>query len=124
MKGDLLAFAAKSPGALTAHFLASVYARLSKGTLSRSSQLREASAASWAHQFSGLSEVRDLKEVLTLCEILDNINRREIARALDILCQRIVAIQAAKAKGGSWEKAESLELTNTQKTLAPSSMLA
>eukprot|EP00435_Cladocopium_sp_Y103_P064058 s576_g25.t1 len=123
-KGDLLAFAAKSPGALTAHFLASVHARLSKGTMSRSSQLREASAVSWAHQFSGLSEVRDLKEVLTLCEILDHINRREIARALDILCQRIVAIQAAKAKGGSWEKAEALELTNSQKTLASSSMLA
>lgn len=55
--------------------------------LSRSGQLREASAASWAHQFSGLTEVRDLKE-LTLCEVLDNINRREVIRALDILCQR------------------------------------
>eukprot|EP00435_Cladocopium_sp_Y103_P037465 s430_g9.t3 len=123
-RGDLLAFAAKSPGALTAHFLAGIYARLSKGTISRSSQLREASAVSWAHQFSGLTEVRDLKEVLTLCEILDHVNRKEIARALDVLCQRIVAIQSAKAKGGSWEKAEVLELVNTQRTLAASSMLA
>ena len=123
-KGDLVAFAAKSPGALTAHFLAGVYARLSKGTISRSSQLREASAVSWAHQFSGLSEVRDLKEVLTLCEILDHINRKEVARALDVLCQRILAIQSAKSKGGSWEKAEALELTNNQRTLASSSMLA
>ena len=127
-RGDLLAFAAKSPGALTAHFLAGIYARLSKGSISRSSQLREASAVSWAHQFSGLSEVRDqkevLKEVLTLCEILDHINRREIARALDVLCQRIVAIQQAKAKGGSWEKAEALELVTNQRSLAASSMLA
>ena len=123
-RGDLLAFAAKSPGALTAHFLAGIYARLSKGSISRSSQLREASAVSWAHQFSGLSEVRDQKEVLTLCEILDHINRREIARALDVLCQRIVAIQQAKAKGGSWEKAEALELVTNQRSLAASSMLA
>eukprot|EP00435_Cladocopium_sp_Y103_P028744 s806_g7.t1 len=39
-KGDLVAFASKHPGALTAHFLAGVFARLSKGTLNRSSQLR------------------------------------------------------------------------------------
>lgn len=123
-KGDLISFAARHPGALTAHFLAGVYARLSKGTISRTSQLREVSVASWAHQFSGLTEVRDVKEVLTLAEILDHVNRKEIARALDVLCQRILAIQAAKGKGGSWEKAEALELVNTQKTLASSSMLA
>ena len=95
-KGDLVAFAAKHPGALTAHFLAGVYARLSKGSLSRTRQLREASVASWAHQFSGLSEIRDMKEVLTMAEVLDSVNRREIERAMDILCQRILAIQAAK----------------------------
>lgn len=114
-KGDLISFAARHPGALTAHFLAGVYARLSKGTISRTSQLREVSVASWAHQFSGLTEVRDVKEVLTLAEILDHVNRKEIARALDVLCQRILAIQAAKGKGGSWEKAEALELVNTHK---------
>eukprot|EP00439_Symbiodinium_sp_Y106_P038441 s3251_g4.t1 len=108
-KGDLIAFAAKHPGALTAHFLAKAYARLSKGTLSRSSQLREASVAAWAHQFTGLTEIRDIKRVLTPAEILDSVNRREIARALDILCQRIQAIQAAKMKSGSWEKAEAIE---------------
>lgn len=123
-KGDLVNFAARHPGALTAHFLAGVYARLSKGTISRSSQLRDVSVAAWAHQFSGLTEVRDIKEVITLSEILDHVNRREIARALDVLVQRILAIQAAKGNGGSWEKAEALELVNSQKSLASSSMLA
>ena len=123
-KGDLLNFAAKNPGALTAHFLAGVYARLSKGTIHRSSQLREASVSAWAHQHSGLTEPRDLKEVLTLAEVLDHVNRREIARALDIIVQRIVAIQSARQKGGTWEKAENLELINSQRTLASSSMLA
>eukprot|EP00435_Cladocopium_sp_Y103_P014335 s49_g3.t1 len=123
-KGDLLNFAAKNPGALTAHFLAGVYARLSKGTVHRTSQLREASVSAWAHQHSGLTEPRDLKEVLTLAEVLDHVNRRETARALDIIVQRIVAIQAARQKGGSWEKAENLELVSNQRSLASTSMLA
>ena len=80
--------------------------------------------AAWAHQFTGLTEIRDIKRVLTPAEILDSVNRREIARALDILCQRIQAIQAAKMKSGSWEKAEAIELINTQKSLASSGMLA
>ena len=123
-RGDLVAFAARHPGALTAHFLASVYSRLSKGTITRSSQLREASVTSWAHQFAGLSEIRDMKEVLTLAEVLDAVNRKEIAQAMDILCQRILAIQAAKQKGGSWEKAEAIELVDNRKTLASSALLA
>lgn len=123
-RGDLIAFAHRHPGALTAHFLASVYSRLSKGTVTRSAQLREASVTSWAHQFSGLSEIRDVKEVLTLAEVLDAVNRKEIAQAMDILCQRILAVQAAKQKGGSWERAEAIELVDNRKTLASSSMLA
>ncbi|CAK9026865.1 Uncharacterized protein SCF082_LOCUS17697 [Durusdinium trenchii] len=122
-KGDLLAFASKHPGALTAHFLAGVYSRLSKGSLTRTGQLRDVSVTSWAHQFSGLTEIRDLKEVVTLAEVLDSINRKEIARALDIICQRIIAIQSAKQKGGSWEKAEAVELIDTRKSLASSGAL-
>ncbi|CAK9055594.1 Uncharacterized protein SCF082_LOCUS30033 [Durusdinium trenchii] len=113
-KGDLLAFASKNPGALTAHFLAGVYSRLSKGSLTRTGQLRDVSVTSWAHQFAGLTEIRDLKEVITLAEVLDSINRKEISRALDIICQRIIAIQSAKQKGGSWEKAEAVELIDTR----------
>ena len=123
-RGDLVAFAARHPGALTAHFLASVYQRLSKSQLTRSSQLRDVSVTAWAHQFSGLTEVRDVKEVLTLAEILDAVNRKEISQALDVLCQRILAIQSAKQKGGSWERAEAIELVDNRRTLASSSMLA
>ena len=123
-RGDLVAFASRHPGALTAHFLAGMYSRLSKGSLSRSGQLREPSVTAWAHQFSGLTEIRDIKEVVTLSEVLDAVNRREIAQAMDIVCQRILAIQAAKTKGGSWEKAEAIELVNNSKSLASTSMLA
>lgn len=123
-KGELLAYASRHPGALSGHFLASIYARLSKGKVERSSQLREASVVSWAAQHSGLTEVRDVREVLTLAEAMDAVNRKEIARAMDILAQRILAIQQAKRKGGSWEKAESIELIPSGTSLASSSMLA
>eukprot|EP00974_Lingulodinium_polyedra_P052852 5080685-Lingulodinium_polyedra.AAC.1 len=41
---------------------------------------------------------------------MDHVNRRELWQAMDVLSQRILAIQMAKRKGGSWEKAEVLEL--------------
>lgn len=85
---------------------------------SRSGQLREPSVTAWAHQFSGLTEIRDIKEVVTLSEVLDAVNRREIAQAMDIVCQRILAIQAAKTKGGSWEKAEAIEHAGVDQCLS------
>lgn len=123
-KGELLAYATKHPGALSAHFLASIYSRLSKGRLTKSSQLREANVTQWASQHSGLSEIRDVREVLTLAETMDCINRREISRAMDVLAQRILAVQQAKRKGGSWEKAECIELIPSGSALASNAMLA
>ena len=80
------------------------------GVISRSSQLRDASVAQWALQMSGLPELRDQREAATLSQTMDHINRDELAQAMDLLAQRVLAIQAAKRKGGSWEKAEALEL--------------
>ena len=113
--GDLVAFASKHPGALTAHFLAGVFARLWKGTYVESLK----PVVPWAHQFTGLSELRDLKEVLALAEILDSVNRREIERAMDILCQRVLATRAAKMKGGSREKGPSSWSTPRKALPAP-----
>jgi hypothetical protein len=98
--------------------------RLSKGHVTKSGQLREASVASWAGQYTGLTEVRDLREVMTLANIMDSINRREMAQAMDVLSQRIVAIQLAKRKGGSWDKAELVELVPSGNTVGTSSTLA
>ena len=124
-RGDLLRFAAERPGALGGYFLAGVFSRLSKGPLRRSRQLREASVAQWAAQYTGLTETRDLREVATVAAALDHINRSELAQAVDLLSQRVVAIQAAKRKGGSWDKAESLELLPTSGlALAPGGLAA
>ena len=55
---------------------------------------------------------------------MDAINRVEIQQAMDILSQRILAIQLAKRKGGSWEKAEAVELIPGFSGLATSPMLS
>ena len=64
----------------------------------------------WANAHAGLSEVRDQREVRTLCQAIDYINQDCIEMGLDVLVARIHAIQAAKQKGGSWDKAEKIEL--------------
>ena len=109
-KGDLLAFAAKHPGALSGYFLAMVHRKLSHGRLTETKQLRHASVTTWAQAHSGLTELRDQREVQTLALVMDLINAQDLATAMDVLAQRIIAIQRAKAKGGSWEKAEAAEL--------------
>ena len=106
----LLAFAMRHPGALTAHFLNVVHLRLSKGIPSNTRDLAKVSVAQWAEKYTELTELRDLREVQTLAECFDRLNRGEVEACADIIVQRIQAIRVAKKKGGTWEKAESLEL--------------
>ncbi len=109
-KGDLMAFAAKQPGALSAYFLSMVHRKLSHGRISQSKQLRRASVSQWATAHSGLSEIRDQREVQTLALVMDLVNTDDLAAAMDVLAQRIIAVQRAKSKGGNWDKAENVEL--------------
>ena len=110
-QGDVISFAAQHPGALTAHFLHMVHQRFTQLMMRETKQYRDHALVDWAAQHSGLSEVRDQKEVMTLCLAMDSINARKLETAMDVLSQRINAIQAAKAKGGSWDKAAKIELT-------------
>jgi len=111
-RGELVAYAAKNPGALSAHFLMGIYNKLSKGTVQNSKELRDVNVSAWAGgTLPGLSDVRDVREVQTLALVMDSISKDEISTAMDIISQRILAVQAAKAtKGGTWDKAENLEL--------------
>ena len=57
---------------------------------------------------------------------MEHICRDDVSRALDILAQRITAISLAKGKkGGSWEKAEAIELVGggQSSALASSSLM-
>ena len=73
---------------------------------------------------TGLTEVRDLREVQTIATAMDMINRRELSQAMDVLAQRVVSIQRAKQKGGTWEAAELLELMpGSGASMAPGGLL-
>jgi len=109
-RGALLAFAAKHPGALTASFLAEVHRKCGLGEVRESKNLRKASVRTWATDKSGLTDLRDQREVSTLAAVTDHLQVDEVAMALDIICQRISAVQLAKQKGSTWERAEKSEL--------------
>ena len=122
---DLYSFAAKHPGALTANFLCAFYLRLPKGVVEDSKQMRQADVAQWVSQFSCLSETRNVRESLTLAQVMNHINRKQLAQAMDVMSQRLLAVQAAKVKkGGSWEKAAAIELVPSGNSIAPANMLA
>lgn len=112
-RGELLAYAATHPGALTGGFLAAVHQRCGLGAVRESKQLRNVSVRTWAAREAGVNELRDQREVATLAAILDHVNLGEIEQALDVLVQRIQSIQLAKQKGSSWEKSERIELIAT-----------
>ena len=79
----------------------------------------------WAQTKSGLNDIRDLREIQTLARAFDHIQLNEVAQALDVLTARIQAIQIAKMKGSSWEKAERGELLPMGGTVvAPSGVLS
>ena len=108
----LMTYAAKHPGALTAHFLSMLRQRVKgpMGVIRKTSDLRDVSAVTWMQAGgSNLSELRDVREATALCCILDSINRNELSMALDVLT-RMHAVMTAKTKGGTWEKAARLEL--------------
>ena len=58
----------------------------------------------------GLTELRDRREALTLATVLEKINKEELEEAVDIISSRLLALQEAKSKGGSWERASKKEL--------------
>ena len=57
-----------------------------------------------------MTELRDQREIQTIAEALDRLNRKDVESAFDVLVQRIQAIQTAKKKNSSWEKASNIEL--------------
>lgn len=108
----LLAFAAKHPGALTAHFVANCRLKLkgAAGMIRRTGDLRDLDLTTWVTHHAGLTETRDHREALTLAQIFDAVQRRDVEHALDVLVMRLQAIQRAKMKGGKWETASRIEL--------------
>ena len=122
-RGELLTFAAKHPGALSAYFLSMVHQKLLHGSVTKTSQLRKVNVSQWAAGSTGLTETRDLREVATLSYIMDMINVGDLETAMDVIAQRIMAIQKAKSAGSNWKKAEALELVVGNSFGLPGGML-
>ena len=95
-QSEVIGFAAAHPGALTTLFLGMVHQRMHQGVLRRSKDLRRCSVVSWAERHSGLSELRGQTELMTLACAMDLVNDRQLEAAMDVLAQRISALQAAK----------------------------
>ena len=120
-RGELMTFACRHPGALSGHFLAMAHGKIAKGVLKETKQLREASVSTFVTQ-NPSKEVRDQRELLTVAAAIDAVNRNDLAEALDLLVQRLLAIQMAKKDGGGgWAKAEALELVGSTSSSAGAS---
>ena len=107
----MLAFATQHPGALSAAFLQMVHQKYTQIMMRETRELRSNNLVEWAAMHCSVTEKRDQKELATLCLAMDCINARKLATAMDVLAQRVNAIQVAKTQGGSWEQAARIELT-------------
>ena len=99
-----------------------VHQKLCHGTISETKDLRKASVSQWVAGHSGLTEVRDLREATTLGYVMDLINSKDLAMAMDVLGQRLVAIQK-KSSGTDWKKEEQVELAMSGASQLPAGML-
>jgi hypothetical protein len=118
-RSDLVNFARSHPGALGALFLTQVRHRLAKGPPSQMKDLYHLDATVWGAA-SGLREVRDLREVQLLTQVLTTLGQDRLPAAVDLVCQRIREVCLAKKTGSSWEKAELVSLLpSTQASSSP-----
>ena len=108
-RSDLVNYSRKHPGALGALFLCQVRARLGRGPPHEMRDIYNTDVTSWAAQ-SGLKEVRDLREVQLLSQVLVQLGQKKLPAAVDLIAQRIREIRVAKASGSSWDKAELVSL--------------
>ena len=108
---DLLTFAQEHPGALGAHFANAIRVAIGEGPIKRTADLRKIPYVRYITSVDfGLSELRDKREALTLATIMEHINKDSLSEACDIIASRLLALQEAKSKGGTWEKAATKEL--------------
>ena len=114
--------AATHPGALSGFFLAMVHQKICQGVVRQTKQLRLANVSQWVTSHSGVSEVRDVREAATLGYVMDLIQQEDLESAMDVIAQRLVAIQK-KAQGTDWKKAENLELASHGMSSLPGGML-
>ena len=105
-------FSQQYPGALGAYFLFQVRQKSGMTSDLKMQDLAATDISSWAINpaMTGLSEVRDQKEVLFLSQVLCDLGNHRLGRVSDLVAQRIREIRAAKQSQSSWEKAAVVSL--------------
>ena len=109
----LRSFHVRYPGALTAHFLHQVRQRMrgASGVATNAKELKDVCLAEFVSGgYTGLTEVRDVREAATIAQVVDLLNKKLPERAVDVLVMRLQAVMKAKIKGGNWENAMKMEL--------------
>ena len=120
---DLVRFAKWYPGAFCGNFLAMVFRRQWHRSVTHTRLLHDVSVTEWASQCTGIVEPRDLQDVATLALALDLVDANKVDSALDVIAQRILAVQRAQKDGGSWKKAKRMEMVRSSSTGAVTSGL-
>ena len=107
----LLTFAMAHPGTLSAHFINAARVAMTFGPITKTAELKDVPMVRYVtSEHYGLTELRDKRETLTLAMLVQHINANEFEKALDIISMRLLALQEAKSKDGSWDKAVNKEL--------------
>ena len=109
-RSDLVNFAMKYPGGLTAHFLSQVKLKLGQQLPVDTQELNAVDPTAWATSMSELKDVRDQKEVYFLSKALAELNQGRYSQLADWMTMRIREIRTAKKDGGSWDKAGVLSM--------------
>lgn len=115
-RSDLINFSHKCPGALGALSVMQAGSRLSKGPPAELTDLMSLDTQAWTDGHNGLKELRDLREVRALTQVLMILNQRKLLQAVDVIAQRIREVQAAKRAGRSRERAELVSLPSANGT--------
>jgi len=109
-RADLQNFATRYRGCLAAQFLIAVHNALSKGNPSTDREMMAVDLVRWSQEASGLKELRDLREIQSLCLIMSRLNQGRLEEAADAIAQRVKGVLSAKAPKGTWERAQLIEL--------------
>ena len=112
-----MAWARKRPGRLAARLLQQMEDRVGRDgeAAAWAADAMPASAKSYFYRVLRVSHpqggLRNLREMLTICTVLDHLAKGRNMAAADVLGQRLKAVEAAVVEG-NWDRAQFLELTD------------
>ena len=110
-RSDLFKLSQQYPGALGALFLMQVKTKMLGGSPDKVGDLYRIDPSRWATSLTGLTEIRDLREVQLLSKVVGKLNSGQVVDAVDLAAMRIKELLHAKVRsGGTWDTAALVSL--------------